>query len=649
MTLARKLLIGLMLPLLLGFAGAFAISARNGLLYVEEQLAQQRADALGSLAAALSQAVTNDDRAALQRLIDAEFAKGDWQWVRVEKQDGRPLIERRLSSRLEGGAPAWLIEWLIPLASQAEAAVMSERQQTGVVKARSHSGAAYARWWRDLGVLLRWYLLSALLTLLCSMLLLRWLLRPLRMVEWQADSICQRGFPLNETLPGTQDLRRIVEAMNRLSTRVKVMLQESEQLALGLRRQAYQHPVTGLSNRRHFNNTLANLIDSSEEFATGVLALVQLRDFKRYNDKNGTFSGDGLLVDTARLLAECASTIPHHLLAHLGGAHFALLAPDYTLLQGPEMGARICTALSALAGKCTLQESYPAYIGLAYYDGTGSAAELLCKADMALQAAKSAGPGCWKLSGPKGEEAVRCASEWRAFIEHSLAMNRLRLQTQPVLGFPGRKLLHREVLVRLVEEESNGVERLLTAGSFMAQAERAGLSAEVDRAVISLVLQRRVQQEEVQYAINLSPFSLRTPGFFGWLEQQLRVNQMVAERLIFEMSEQGALTMAREVQSLVRMLERYGSRFSLDHFGRGFGSFTTLQSLRPHYLKLDGSYMRSLGEGKECQFFLQSLTKIAHGLDIQVIIESVESQVQWDRLSTLNADAAQGYFLGRPE
>ncbi|MCB1764106.1 MAG: EAL domain-containing protein, partial [Gammaproteobacteria bacterium] len=64
---------------------------------------------------------------------------------------------------------------------------------------------------------------------------------------------------------------------------------------------------------------------------------------------------------------------------------------------------------------------------------------------------------------------------------------------------------------------------------------------------------------------------------------------------------------------------------------------------------LDGSYMRSLGEGKECQFFLQSLTKIAHGLDIQVIIESVESQVQWDRLSTLNADAAQGYFLGRPE
>lgn len=183
----------------------------------------------------------------------------------------------------------------------------------------------------------------------------------------------------------------------------------------------------------------------------------------------------------------------------------------------------------------------------------------------------------------------------------------------------------------------------------MPQAERAGLTAEIDRAVISQVLTNLLTKGEKRYAVNISPFSLKTPGFTDWLEHQLRIHRAVAGNLVFEMAEFGAVAILDEVRGLVQLLERYGCRFSLDHFGRGLSSFAYLHSIKAHYLKVDGSYMRSLGKNRDNQFYLQSLTKIAHGLDVRVIAESIESEEQWDLLSTLNIDGAQGYFIGRPE
>jgi len=650
MTLSRQLVILLLLLLLSALTGSFFISAGNSRVYLEEQLASHAQDAATSLGLAISHALSENDQATIESMTDAIFDRGYYREIRIEKLDGSPVVVRELPVKIED-VPAWFVERLVLQTPEGSAVVMTGWRQTGVVKVSSHPRFAYAQLWRNVSDMFRWFLLSSLLVSLLGVILLRWLLKPLRDIEWQANAICQRDFPLLEPLPKTRDLRRIVEAMNRLAGRVKMMLGESEQLAAGLRRQAYQHPVTGLSNRRHFKNTLANLIDSPEEFACGVLALIQLRDFKEYNNSKGFAAGDELLRDCAKALGECASSIPHHVLAHLGGANFALLAQDFSQQQGSELGARIHTALSALGGTNKLEEAGPAHIGLALFDGTDTPTELLSKSDMALQAARSAGPGGWKLMGSAGDGRgmqVRTASEWRVFIEQSLAMGRFMLHTQPVCSCPKRELLHEEVLVRLLDETDSGEEVVLTAGTFMPQAERTGLTAEIDRAVISQVLTRLLSEGERRYAVNISPLSLKTPGFLGWLEHQLRINQAVVERLVFEMAEYGAVTMMEEVHGLIQLLERYGCQFSLDHFGRGFSSFNYLQSLKAHYLKVDGSYMRSLGKKRDNQFFLQSLTEIAHGLDIQVIAESIESEEQWDLLSTLNIDGAQGYFIGRP-
>jgi EAL domain-containing protein (putative c-di-GMP-specific phosphodiesterase class I) len=123
----------------------------------------------------------------------------------------------------------------------------------------------------------------------------------------------------------------------------------------------------------------------------------------------------------------------------------------------------------------------------------------------------------------------------------------------------------------------------------------------------------------------------------------------VAERLIFEMPEYVALARLDMVKDFISRIGQFGVRFSLDHFGRSFSSLAYLHSLKIHYIKVDGSYLRTLDQNRDNQFFVQALADIAHGLDIQVIAESVESEEVWDLLPSLHFDAAQGYFIGRPE
>ena len=78
-------------------------------------------------------------------------------------------------------------------------------------------------------------------------------------------------------------------------------------------------------------------------------------------------------------------------------------------------------------------------------------------------------------------------------------------------------------------------------------------------------------------------------------------------------------------------------------------SFGYLHSLKVDYLKIDGSYIRGLAASKDNQFYVQAITEIAHGLDIRVIAEFVETADDFAALCELRLDGGQGYYLGKPE
>ena len=509
---------------------------------------------------------------------------------------------------------------------------------------RSNPGHAYEQLWANARESVIWYLLGAGIALLIGVLVLRCLLRPLREIEQQANAICDRRFPTPLKTPFAVELRSVVMAMNRLSSKVQQMLGDAERLVLKLRSQVNSDPVTGLVNRRHFNDVLENCVNDPAGFAGGLL-LVELRGFKRYNQDYGYPAGDQLLRACAELLSEQLQDMPGCTLAHLSGANFAILTAAQEPQEFAHTGKHVAASLATLGGRVELPSTDVGHVGGVYFrDHTRR--QFLSEADVALRKAQTIGANecVLKLTGTEGV-AERSRSEWRQVIKDGLGAERLQLVWQPVYKSDGT-LLHREVFLRLPNPDQPN--RLLAAGFFLPMAEAAGLASSLDRYVIERVLQT-LRGSDYTFAVNLSPVSLSDEELLRWLRQRLDLDVALGSRLILEVSEYGATAHTQSLADWIAHLRPLGVRFALDHFGLGSRSLRYLRSLKVDYLKIDGTLVQEIDANEDNQFLLQVIRGLAHSLDMQVIAEAVETEAVWRELGVLGVDGGQGYWLGEPK
>jgi diguanylate cyclase (GGDEF)-like protein len=627
MTLLRQLILAILTVLLLVFAGSVAINVVNTRHYLDAQLQSHAQDAATSLGLSLSTSVAEDDRATMESMVDAMFDSGYYRSIDLVDIDGALLLHRSQPMRM-GEVPDWFVR-LLPLHSPlGEAMLMSGWRQLGQVRVRSNPGYAYLELWRTTLDSMRLFAVVTALALLLAVFGVRMLLRPLRATEAQAIAIADREFPVQERLPRTRELRRVVQAMNHMSRKVRQMLHEQITLSEALRAQAFRDPVTG-----------------PEEHFRGVLALVQLRDFKGFNDAHGYTAGDELLRQAADALRQASADFAPHSLARLGGADFGLLLARGEDEAVAELGTALSRALASLHECGLLAEADVGHVGLAVHTGNDTPSELLSRADAALRAAQSQAGNAWHLAATAAGAGSRPASAWRELLNDGLQDGALALYAQPVMRLGDGTALHHEVLVRL---HSDG--ELLPAGGFMPMAERFGLASAVDRAVIGAVLLRLPELPAEQcLAVNLSPSSLADAPFLQWLEDRLAAQPALAARLTFEVPEYGAARHLPALRRLSGLLSRTGSGLGLDHFGRGFNPFGYLAGLKLRYIKVDGRYTHALPQDSDSRFFVRTLREVAHGLDCLIVAETVEDAAQLAAVGELRMDGAQGYHLARPQ
>ncbi len=646
MSLSKQLIalvVGLVLVL---FVGTFFINLQNTRGYLNAQLRSHAQDAATALGLSATTHMAGGDKAMVRSMADVVFDSGDYLQVRIEDMSGKPWVDRHADLR-NVAVPRWFMEQVPLETPEGVATIMDGWRQVGMVKIRSHPGYAYEQLWRSARESLLWFLGSALVVSLLGALALRMMLRPLKAVEAQAEAICNREFPVVTGRPFTTEFRRVVEAMNRLASKVQRMLDESASLAEKLRQQAFTDPVTGLANKRHLLDALEHRVNDPDHLGSGVLLLIQLNEFKAYNQQAGYAAGDRLLQRCAEVLGEALPAHRRCLLAHTAGADFALLVEGIDVAGSQTLAEHCATAVAGLYSELSLPSADVVHVGGAMFHGQG-VSEWLAEADMALRSAQRAGANQWQLqAGEESGTPTRSASDWRALLEQALGEGAWELVRQPVFRCPDRQLMHEEVFLRLPDPDRPG--EMLSAGQFLPMAESVGLASQLDRAVLTRVMEQLAGDADgPRQAVNLSPASLRDPAFDSWLQERLAQQPEVAGRLILEFPEYGAMQ-AEGLADLVASFERLGVEVALDHFGLGFSSLAQIRLLKVHYLKLDGGLVRSLASDQDGRFFVQALSKIAHGLEMSVVADSVETADVWTVLEELGVDGGRGYWLGRPE
>lgn len=646
MTLSRQLITLILALLVLVFVGTFYISMKNTQDYVQAQLESHAQDAATSLGLSITPHVEEGDLATVSAMVNAIFDSGAYQDLVIKDMQGKILEERRLGVKI-AGVPEWFTTAFRLETPKGESLVMSGWTQAATIEIHSHPGFAYDRMWANFIETLTWFMLTGLVVVSLGLVALKLLLKPLKDVEDQAYAICNREFPILENIPHTREFRRIVEAMNQMADRLKRMFMEQDAMAQNLREQAYVDAVTGLANRRYFQAQLQQRLDVDEEVTFGVLGLLQLKDFKQYNDEKGYQAGDKLLKQLADFMVDASEGQGDPVLAHLSGADFAVLMTHIRPDDVESVAQELTRSVARLHEAGLVEKEDCGSVGLAVYSSGKSSGDLMSEADMALRAAQSKGANAWHLfeSEELEQSDVQSATQWRAKLENVIEQGEIALRFQPALTNPDHAVMHNEVLARI--KGDNG--EWMPAGVFIPTAEGLGMTSALDKVILTKLLEHmRADTTDRSYTINLSASSLRDESFTQWVKQQMETQVDLAKRLILEWPEYGALGNMEALQALIGALHPFGVRFSLDHFGRGSGGFGYLQSIKLDVIKIDGSFIASVDSHLDNRFFLRSLTEIAHGLGMQVIAERVETEAEWQVLKELHVDGGQGFHLAKP-
>ncbi|HTL25370.1 MAG TPA: EAL domain-containing protein [Burkholderiales bacterium] len=649
-----RLLIGLISLLwVLVFIGTLMIVVSSTKDFLQKTLEQHAKDTATFLGLAITHSGRVKDAETVERMTAAVFDSGYYSEILVKTMKGAPLVTKKVEQTVPD-VPQQFVEWFPLTTPRMSSIVMDGWIQAAQIEVVSHPGHAYSELYR-ISVRSFWVLFAAaVVSLVTVLVVLRLALKPLDDMEQQAINISKRQFTLLPKLPWARELRRVANAMNGMVVAVERMLTEQTDLAEKMRKKAYVDAVTGLMNRNDFAERLSHLIGAPTKLSQGVLAVVRIRGFAAYNEKNGRAEGDALLKRVAGLLGKVAEKRPQSMLAKLDGPEFGMLVPEIAEPDAAALGDEMLAALAEIEEFPRTENSLMTSIGMAYYRHHAGASfgKLMSAVASAMAIAQARGIPAWHLQPLEvAEQAATMYAEINNMFKVGLPAERVTVLFQAVkpCRVPETEWNYRsESVVRIID--STG--QLIRAGEFIATAKRLGALQLLDRVVVDKVVQRIAAEGPVRggaTAVNLSVDTIIDPTFVDWLHGKLASVPDVARHIILEVAEHAIIANIGSVKAAFSRLRETGVRLSIDRFGQSTASVGYLRGLEVDYIKIDGSYTRGMVDSTDRQFFVQALVGIAHGLNIQVVTEYIETEKDFDLARSLGVDGAQGYFIGRPE
>ncbi|MDT8879451.1 EAL domain-containing protein [Halomonas saccharevitans] len=408
---------------------------------------------------------------------------------------------------------------------------------------------------------------------------------------------------------------------------------------------AERDPLTELHNRRYFQDALQQALWRESR---GAVLLLDLDQFKEVNELSGHHVGD-------RLLREVAETLVLNLgyrgiIARLGGDEFSLLLEHADADQAIQVAQHIYQLLDSLgftaAGR---RHRVTASIGIALFPSHGATpADMMASADVAMYKAKESGIQHWHLlsRSENAKDELQKRVYWVEQVRSALAEDSFELVVQPIMRLEDRDVKHYEVLLRMRDADGS----LISPAAFIPVAERSGQIVQIDRWVLrhSLQLLSEIQDRGICLAVNLSGQSLHDEGLKQFLADELAASGADPHHLILEVTETAAVTDFSTARGVLQALRDLGCRTALDDFGVGFSSFHYLGQLPVDYIKIDGSFIRSLLISPESRVIVQAIADIAAGFGKQAIAEFVDQEALLPVLESYGIAYGQGFHLGRP-
>jgi diguanylate cyclase (GGDEF)-like protein/PAS domain S-box-containing protein len=425
---------------------------------------------------------------------------------------------------------------------------------------------------------------------------------------------------------------------------------ELERTQEKLRHQALYDNLTGLPNRRHFRDHLEyTLKDAAARNRIVMIGFLDLDDFKHVNDSAGHGAGDLLLQSVGRRIQREAGK--DAFVARFGGDEFAIIltgTEDHKQEQSA-MLERLLVSFREPFRFAHLEAIVGLSVGVTSYPEDGVDADsLMCNADIAMYAAKSAGKNRVRQFDPAMQNSVNLRQQLHVKLRRALADGEIQLAFQPKVLAGSRQPDGCEALVRW--QTADG--RFIPPSEFIPIAEQTGLIIPLGEMVFQLAAEQAHAWNAAgitpSIAVNVSPHQLRHPRFLEQLVTTLTTTKANATWFELEITEYAMMDDIDYAITVIDELERLGFHVAVDDFGTGYSSLSYLKNFNIHTLKIDLSFVRDVAYDSQSRAIVQSIVSLGSGLGLTVVAEGVETVEQAESLADLGCDVLQGYLIGRP-
>lgn len=416
--------------------------------------------------------------------------------------------------------------------------------------------------------------------------------------------------------------------------------------------QSTHDPLTGLLNRRQFENQLTQTIEKTHRnLSHHILCFIDIDQFKIINSSCGHLAGDEMLRQLSNLIR--ARLRNHDSLARPGGDEFLLLLENASLARGEYVVQMIMADLKQFRFQWE-EHSFSVEIsaGITIIDQhTSSAMNALQEVDTACYTAKEAGRNRIHIYNEQDEQQSthRGYIQWANEIHRALEEDAFRLYAQPIVALQNKQKIGYEILLRLQSDSG----QIVAPDAFLPAAERYNIAPQIDRWVIRNCLQWMTDnldklEHVANLAINLSGQSLGDDALLGFITHKIQQSPIPASMIKFEITETAAIGNLKSAQVFIRTLRKLGCKFALDDFGSGLSSFAYLKNLPVDMLKIDGMFVRNILTDPIDEAMVRSINEVGHIMGMKTIAEFVETDEIMLRLKALGVDYAQGYAISRP-
>jgi diguanylate cyclase (GGDEF)-like protein/PAS domain S-box-containing protein len=401
--------------------------------------------------------------------------------------------------------------------------------------------------------------------------------------------------------------------------------------------------LTDLPNRTTFREELERMLRYMRREPGVAILYIDLDHFKEINDSLGHPIGDELLIEVARRLAGCIRE--GDTVARLGGDEFAVIQLSH---HEPESDAaalamRIISVVSTPYELQGHHVSIGASVGIALAPADAAEPDqLIKKADLALYRAKSEGRGSYRFFELDMDASAQNRRLLTTELRLALARNEFAVRYQPIRDLENDHIICFEALLRWEHPQRGEI----LPDEFLTLADNSGLIVPIGDWVLQTACADAARwHSEVRVSVNLSPSQFRHPRLVPSVAAALTASGLAPHRLELEITETVLLQQRKDAIAVLKALRGLGVRLTVDHFGAGYASLSSLSSFPFDRIKIDRTLVQQIEQHEDALVALSAVAGLGKRLGRTTSATGVENAHQLALLRAAGCAEIQGLMI----